>query len=68
MERAVEATYFEGRPGEACRLSVSAGVAVFPEDGRTYEELVAVADRRMYQQKAALSARAADKRVLRPAP
>jgi diguanylate cyclase (GGDEF)-like protein len=68
MERAVEATYFEGRPGEACRLSVSAGVAVFPEDGRTYEELVAVADRRMYQHKAAQSARAADMRALRPVP
>jgi diguanylate cyclase (GGDEF)-like protein len=52
MESAVASTYFEGRPGEACRLSVSAGVAVFPEDGQTHEELIAVADHRMYAEKA----------------
>jgi diguanylate cyclase (GGDEF)-like protein len=52
MERAVAATYFEGRPGEAIPLSASAGIAVYPEDGRTHEELIAVADRRMYQRKA----------------
>jgi diguanylate cyclase (GGDEF)-like protein len=52
MERAVAATYFEGRPGETFPLSASAGIAVFPEDGQTHEELIAVADRRMYQRKA----------------
>ncbi len=52
MERAVAATYFEGRAGEAIPLSVSTGVAVFPEDGQTHEELIGVADRRMYQRKA----------------
>jgi diguanylate cyclase (GGDEF)-like protein len=52
MERAVAATYFDGRPGEALALSVSTGIAVFPEDGQTHEELIAVADRRMYQRKA----------------
>ncbi len=53
MERAVSATYFEGRPGETFPLSASAGIAVFPEDGQTHEELIAVADRRMYERKAA---------------
>ena len=52
MERAVAATYFEGRPGETFPLSTSAGIAVYPEDGQTHEELIAVADRRMYQRKA----------------
>jgi diguanylate cyclase (GGDEF)-like protein len=52
MERAVAATYFEVRPGEMLPLSASAGIAVFPEDGRTPEELIAVADRRMYERKA----------------
>jgi diguanylate cyclase (GGDEF)-like protein len=52
MERAVAAIYFEGRPGKGFPLSASAGIAVFPEDGQTHEELIAVADRRMYQRKA----------------
>ena len=52
MERAVAAIYFEGCPGKRFPLSASAGVAVFPEDGQTHEELIAVADRRMYQRKA----------------
>jgi diguanylate cyclase (GGDEF)-like protein/putative nucleotidyltransferase with HDIG domain len=35
------------------RLGASAGTAVFPHDGRTCEELLAEADRRMYQDKSA---------------
>lgn len=34
------------------RVSASAGAAVFPHDGRTYEALLATADRRMYTDKA----------------
>ncbi len=34
------------------RLGVSVGVAVYPQDGVTFEALVAKADRRMYQDKA----------------
>jgi diguanylate cyclase (GGDEF)-like protein len=52
MESAIEAMYFEGRPGQACRLTLSAGVAVFPDDGQTQDELIAVADNRMYRHKA----------------
>jgi diguanylate cyclase (GGDEF)-like protein len=37
--------------GEPLLMSLSIGVAVFPEDGDSYEELMAVADARMYQRK-----------------
>jgi diguanylate cyclase (GGDEF)-like protein len=47
----VAALEFEGTPGFAVPLSASAGVAVFPEDGRTYRELLSAADARMYLQK-----------------
>jgi diguanylate cyclase (GGDEF)-like protein/putative nucleotidyltransferase with HDIG domain len=40
------------RPGRVTRLAVSAGVAVFPHDGMTYEALLAEADARMYRDKA----------------
>ena len=32
-------------------MALSIGAAVFPEDGDSYEELMAVADARMYQRK-----------------
>ncbi len=32
-------------------VAISAGIAVFPQDGRTYESLLAVADREMYADK-----------------
>lgn len=38
-------------PGVRIGLSVSAGTAVFPDDGDTVERLFAVADARMYQSK-----------------
>ena len=40
------------RPGRVTRLAVSAGAAVFPHDGTTYETLLAEADARMYRDKA----------------
>ena len=40
------------RPGRVIRLAVSAGVAVFPQDGSSYETLLAGADQRMYRDKA----------------
>jgi diguanylate cyclase (GGDEF)-like protein len=42
----------EVRPGKRLRLGVSAGAAVFPHDGTTYEELLADADHLMYRDKA----------------
>jgi diguanylate cyclase (GGDEF)-like protein len=41
----------EVRPGRVTRLAVSAGVAVFPHDGASYEALLAEADARMYRDK-----------------
>jgi diguanylate cyclase (GGDEF)-like protein/putative nucleotidyltransferase with HDIG domain len=41
----------EAFSGKRIRLKASAGAAVFPHDGRTYEELLSQADRRMYQDK-----------------
>ncbi len=43
----------EVRAGKRLRLGVSAGAAVFPHDGTTYEELLADADQLMYRDKAA---------------
>ena len=41
------------RAGKRLRLGASAGAAVFPHDGATYEALLADADHRMYRDKAA---------------
>jgi diguanylate cyclase (GGDEF)-like protein/putative nucleotidyltransferase with HDIG domain len=41
------------RAGKRLRLGASAGVAVFPHDGATYEQLLADADHLMYRDKAA---------------
>ena len=38
--------------GTRVRLGASAGVAVFPDNGRTYDALLAAADHRMYRDKA----------------
>ena len=43
----------EVRAGKRIRLAASAGAAVFPHDGTTYEALLADADHRMYRDKAA---------------
>ena len=44
---------FEVRAGKLFKLEASAGAAVFPHDGRTYEALLAGADQAMYRDKAA---------------
>jgi two-component system cell cycle response regulator len=53
LQHAVENAVFEPKPGQAARLSVSVGAAVFPADGETYEALLATADGRMYRDKKA---------------
>ena len=52
VQGAVSAYPFEPRPGVRVALSISAGCARFPEDGHTFEELLMVADSRMYRDKA----------------
>ncbi len=43
----------DARAGKRIALAVSAGASVFPEDGGSYEALLADADQRMYRDKAA---------------
>jgi diguanylate cyclase (GGDEF)-like protein len=54
---AVGALEFKMAAACALPLSASAGVAIFPEDGRTYHELMAAADARMYEHKASKDSR-----------
>jgi len=52
LQKEVDEVYFEARPGKRLRLGISVGVAVFPRDGEPYEEIIAIADTRMYLDKA----------------
>ncbi len=52
LQRAIDEVYFEARPGKRLPLGISIGCAVFPQDGESYETLLATADSRMYQDKA----------------
>jgi diguanylate cyclase (GGDEF)-like protein/putative nucleotidyltransferase with HDIG domain len=58
LQAAVEGIVFEARPGRKVPLGISVGAAVFPQDGESYESLLAAADSRMYQDKAARKRRA----------
>src|SRR5262249_14466197 len=51
LQRAVRAIAIDIQPGVRSSLSISAGAAVFPDDGETQEQLLAIADNRMYQDK-----------------
>jgi diguanylate cyclase (GGDEF)-like protein len=62
LEEAVDRIAFEARPGKSIPLSISAGAAVFPHDGDSYESLLAKADSRMYRNKSERK-RAAQDRV-----
>ena len=51
LQQAVDQLAFEARPDTQLTLSISAGAAVFPHDGSSYETLLATADSRMYRNK-----------------
>ena len=51
LQDAISDAVFEARPGTRVPLSISAGSAVFPHDGDSYESLLAKADSRMYRDK-----------------
>ena len=51
LQNAVRRVTLEVEPGRHIPLSLSAGLAVYPEDGDGYEALLASADRRMYADK-----------------
>jgi diguanylate cyclase (GGDEF)-like protein/putative nucleotidyltransferase with HDIG domain len=52
LQNAVAAHPFEPRVGVRVSLSISAGLARFPMDGSTFDELLAAADEKMYRDKA----------------
>jgi diguanylate cyclase (GGDEF)-like protein len=52
LQAKIAEIHVEVRGGKRLRLGVSAGAAVFPHDGSTYEELLADADHLMYRDKA----------------
>jgi diguanylate cyclase (GGDEF)-like protein/putative nucleotidyltransferase with HDIG domain len=51
LQQTIDGVYFEARPGKPVKLGISVGAAVFPQDGESYEALLATADSRMYQDK-----------------
>ena len=67
VQSAVSAYPFEPRPGVRVSLSISAGPARFPEDGTTFEDLLASADERMYRDKAGRRSRNSNRHALRQA-
>src|SRR5204863_9712523 len=52
LQEQVNRIEFEVRAGKPLTLQVSAGAAVFPHDGASYEALLAFADHAMYRDKA----------------
>ena len=59
LEACIAAIDVDAYDGHRIRLSASAGAAIFPRDGTSYEQLLSEADRRMYQNKA-------ERRLLQP--
>jgi len=51
LQKAIGALVFEVSAGRRLPLAISAGLAVFPNDGASRDELLAAADRRMYGDK-----------------
>jgi diguanylate cyclase (GGDEF)-like protein/putative nucleotidyltransferase with HDIG domain len=51
LQSAVGRIQLEVESGSRRCLSISAGIAVFPHDGDSYDTLVAIADRQMYEDK-----------------
>jgi diguanylate cyclase (GGDEF)-like protein/putative nucleotidyltransferase with HDIG domain len=58
VQEAVAAISLHTDSGSDIALRVSAGASAFPDDGETYERLLARADRRMYRNKAESKTRA----------
>ncbi|CAN5711351.1 hypothetical protein BH24ACI5_BH24ACI5_14630 [soil metagenome] len=52
LQRSIHDVIFEAWPGKQVALGISVGAAVFPQDGGSYEALLATADNRMYRDKA----------------
>jgi diguanylate cyclase (GGDEF)-like protein/putative nucleotidyltransferase with HDIG domain len=63
LQKSIDGVYFEGRPGKRLPLGISIGAAVFPQDGESYEALLASADSRMYQDKSGRKRRSSREQV-----
>jgi diguanylate cyclase (GGDEF)-like protein/putative nucleotidyltransferase with HDIG domain len=57
LQKGIDDVFFEARPGKRLQLGISVGTAVFPQDGESYEALLATADSRMYQDKSGRKSR-----------
>lgn len=57
LQRAVADARFEPAAGETRPLEISVGVAMFPEQGETFDELLMVADQAMFENKRAAATR-----------
>ncbi|MGH9408571.1 MAG: diguanylate cyclase, partial [Vicinamibacterales bacterium] len=68
LQKSIDEVYFEARPGKRLQLGISIGAAVFPQDGESYEALLATADSRMYQDKAARKRRSGREYTRPPLP
>jgi diguanylate cyclase (GGDEF)-like protein/putative nucleotidyltransferase with HDIG domain len=66
LQQRVSEIEIEVRAGKKITLAASAGAAVYPHDGATYEALLADADHRMYRDKAARRSQVAVTRVKAP--
>jgi len=51
LQQTVDDVLFEARPGRRLPLAISVGAAIYPQDGDSYEALLATADSRMYRDK-----------------
>jgi diguanylate cyclase (GGDEF)-like protein/putative nucleotidyltransferase with HDIG domain len=51
LQQNVDEVLFEARPGRRLPLGISIGAAIYPQDGDSYESLLATADSRMYRDK-----------------
>jgi diguanylate cyclase (GGDEF)-like protein/putative nucleotidyltransferase with HDIG domain len=51
LQRTVDEVLFEARPGRRLPIAISVGAAIYPQDGDSYEALLATADSRMYRDK-----------------
>ena len=51
LQSAVDSFAYEVRPGRFARIGISIGYATYGQDGTAIDELMEVADQRMYQDK-----------------
>jgi diguanylate cyclase (GGDEF)-like protein len=68
LQKAVESMPFSVGDLLRVRLTISIGMAVFPDDGDSYEALLQVADTHMYEDKASRKHRQAERAVHRTVP